>query len=136
MTFLGPFYRRRAPDKSEDWERGITRTVTQAWLDEWKHCLPSNYFRIEGDNPVKTIDDNDEGIPNKDWTNKDIKAWLDKYDAKPTGYATKTQLLNIVDTLMNPEKIDEVEDVVDTAPMEDDEDNLQEVSPSGEDITE
>jgi len=49
--------------------------------------------------------------------------WLGDYNAKPSGYATKTQLLDIVDALMNPDRVEEVEDIVEEEEVEATENN-------------
>ena len=116
MKFLGPYNVRRSPcGRSEDFFRGIPRNVTQAWLDQWRRALPASHWLIEGDaGPVsETVDAGNDGVPDSGWTRKDIMNWLNKYDANPSRYATKTQLLVIVNTLMNPDLIEEVADVTD-----------------------
>ena len=121
MKFLGPYNVRRSPcGRSEDFFRGIPRNVTQAWLDQWRRALPASHWLIEGDaGPVsETVDAGNDGVPDSGWTRKDIMNWLNKYDAIPSRYATKTQLLVIVNTLMNPDLIEEVADVTDEPMIE------------------
>lgn len=121
MKFLGPYNVRRSPcGRSEDFFRGIPRNVTQAWLDQWRRSLPDSHWLIEGDaGPVsETVDAGNDGVPDSGWTRKDIMNWLTKYDANPSRYATKTQLLVIVNTLMNPDLIEEVADVTDEPMIE------------------
>ena len=118
VKFLGPYNVRRSPcGRSEDFFRGIPRNVTQAWLDQWRRALPASHWLIEGD-AGETVDAGNDGIPDSGWTRKDIMNWLTKYDANPSRYATKTQLLVIVNTLMNPDLIEEVADVTDEPMIE------------------
>ena len=112
VTFLGPFAIRRSPcGRGEDFYRKIPKEVSQAWLDQWRHRLPERCWTVAGDAGAP-VDLGDDGIPDSGWRRKDIIKWLAEYDAKPSGYATKTQLLDIVDALMNPDRVEEVEDIV------------------------
>jgi hypothetical protein len=122
--FLGPFIVRRSPcGQGEDFIRNTSKTVSQAWLDQWRRRLPETHWVITGDSGAVAIDI--DGTPDANWRRKDILIWLKEYDAKPKGYATKTQLLDIVDALMNPERVDEVEDI---GSDEEPEEVLEEVS--------
>jgi len=141
VTFLGPHSVRRSPDGLIDpFSRGIPSRVSQAWIDEWRHRLPASHWTIEGDGG-KTADAGSGGVPDSSWRRKDIITWVAAYDAKPKGYATKTQLLDIVDALMNPDRVEEVEDLVEEpeeeepeeeALPEEEEGNLDEAPPSEE----
>ncbi len=130
VKFLGPYNVRRSPcGRSEDFFRGIPREVTQAWLDQWRRALPDSHWLIDGDEhvEVETVDAGADGVPDSGWTRKDIMNWLTKYDANPSRYATKTQLLVIVNTLMNPDLIEEVADVTDEPMIEE---NIEEAAPA------
>ena len=124
VKFLGPFNVRRSPcGRSEDFYRGVPREGTQAWLDQWRRALPASHWVIQGDagdagDAGETVDAGNDGIPDSGWTRKDIMKWLTQYDANPSRYATKTQLLTIVNTLMNPDLIDEVSDLTDVPMVE------------------
>jgi len=127
VTFLGPFPFRRSPSRGDDdFQRNIARQVSQAWVDQWRHRLPESHWRIDGDE-APTIDMGNDGVPDSGWRRKDIMAWLDTYDARPSGYATKTQLLDIVEALLNPSQIDEVADLTSA------EENVEEAPSTGED---
>ena len=137
VTFLGPFPERRSPcSRVDDFTRGVPREVSQAWIDENRTRLPNSHWLIEGDEPV-TQDEDRDGVPDSGWRRKDIIQWLGAYNAKPKGYATKTQLLDIVGALLNPDRVEEVEDLTE-APVEEEEEpnaesNLEEGGPSGQD---
>ena len=137
VTFLGPFPERRSPcNRVNDFIRGAPREVSQAWIDENRLRLPNSHWCIEGDEPV-TQDEGGDGVPDSGWRRKDIIKWLGIYNAQPKGYATKTQLLDIVDALLNPDRVEEVEDLTE-APVEEEEEpdvesNLEEGEPFGQD---
>ena len=107
VTFLGPFYARRYPDGKGEFIRNSAVTVTQIWLDTYRGHLPVARFRIEGDEPPM-IDEGNDGIPDREWTVKKIRSWLDGYGMKPSGYATKGSLLKLVDNALNPELAEDV----------------------------
>ena len=78
------------------------------------------------------------GTPDSTWTRKQIISWLEDYDSSPGRYATKTQLLDIADALLNPDRVEEVQDLVEEAPeIEDeepeDEGNIDEAPSLGRD---
>lgn len=102
VTFLGPFYERRRADTIGPWLRGQAVEVTQEWLDEWRHTLPSSRFLIEGDEGGESLDDGD-GIPDPGWSRKDILQWLDDNNVDiGSGYVTKTKALALVEGHLNP----------------------------------
>lgn len=84
---------------------------------------------IEGDEhvEVETVDAGADGVPDSGWRRADIISWLAKYDANPGRYATKTQLLGIVDALMNPDRIEEVADIAEEPVPEE---NIEEAAPA------
>jgi predicted metal-dependent RNase len=93
-------YRRRT-DLSGQWIRGEPVEVSQEWLNHQRNRLLSQYFRIEGDAGV-TVDAGNDGIPDSGWTKKDISAWLKAKGVEFSGYATKSQLLGLVEETLNP----------------------------------
>ena len=129
VTFLGPFFIRRSPDgASEDFTRGVTREVTQAWLDQWGGKLPNSHWRVEGANYTSGVELGE--IPDSSWKRKQILKWLGNYGIKPQGYATKSTLLELVKTVMDPDSVDEVSEMV--AETAEDENN-EELEPPPED---
>lgn len=101
VTFLGPFYERRARHGAASWIRGREVEVTQDWLNEWRHTLPAKHFSIEGDEGA-TVDGGDDGIPDSGWSRKDILKWLtDNGVSKGSGYLTKTAALALVEGHLN-----------------------------------
>jgi len=107
-------YRRRM-DKAGEWIRGETVQVSQAWLDEQRHRLRPQFFVINGDAGV-TVDAGNDGIPDSGWTKKDIGAWLKGKGEAVSGYTTKSKLLDMVGTVLNP-PAPEPEPVVEEAPV-------------------
>ena len=108
VTFLGPLGFRRRRDKAESqWERGVPVEVSQKWLDENGMHLRPRYFRIEGDEP-QTVDEGNDGIPDKSWRVADIREWLQAKGLNPAGYATKRTLLQTADEALNPPVVEEV----------------------------
>ena len=109
VTFLGPlgFRRRRDKAESQNWHRGVPVEVSQQWLDENRMHLRPKYFRIDGDEP-ETVDEGNDGLPDKSWRVADIREWLGSKDLNPSGYATKRTLLQIVDEALNPPVVEEV----------------------------
>lgn len=102
VTYLGPFFERRRRDGCASWVRGKPVTVTQDWLNEWRHSLPSKHFSIEGDAGV-TIDGDNDGIPDAGWTRKDIITWLNENNVETgSGYLTKSAALALVEGHLNP----------------------------------
>ena len=138
VTFLGPFAIRRSPcGRAEDFGRMKPRQVTQAWLDQWRRRLPNTHWNIEGDEIPQDNTSEVAGTPDSTWTRKQIISWLEGYDSSPGRYATKTQLLDIVDALLNPDRVEEVQDLVEEEPEieieePEDEGNIDEVPVSGE----
>lgn len=106
ITYLGPFHRRRMPDGMGEFARAIPTPVSQAWVDQFRNYLPTTHFRIEDDNP--SMDEGNDGIPDKSWKIKDVRNWLDSYDMNPKGYATKSALLRLVDDVLNPTMAEDV----------------------------
>lgn len=101
VTYMGPYFACIKRDKSAgEWMRGVPEEVSQEWVNANRRELSGN-FRVEGDEGI-TTDELNDGIPDKGWTIKDIRAWLNKHDANPSGYATKTSLLKSVDKVLNP----------------------------------
>ena len=112
VTFLGPFYNRRRPDSPEEWIRGEPVQVTQAWLDQWRGIMIGDpNFKVEGDEGPHA-DEGADGVPDKSWNRKKILAWVEAYDIVPNGYATKSTLLDLVEKVMNPAQVEEVQDLV------------------------
>ena len=137
MTFLGPFAIRRSPcSRAEDFGRMKPRQVTQAWLDQYRRRLPITHWLIEGDVIQEDSTSEVAGTPDSTWTRKKIITWLEDYDSSPGRYATKTQLLDIADALLNPDRVEEVQDLVEEPAVESEEieveGNIDEAPPSDE----
>ena len=110
VTYTGRSWSTRNIDPTHpDFIRGQSREVTTAWLDRYASRLGDDY-KIEG--YEKTVDAGNDGVPDSGWSRSDIAAWLAKYDIKPKGYATKTTLLSLVETVMSPEGVEETEALV------------------------
>ena len=88
-------------DTCGHWDSNEVVTVSQQWLNKWKHTLDPKDFLIEGDAGV-TVDAGNDGIPDSGWTKKDISAWLKAKGAEFGGYATKAKLLGLVEETLNP----------------------------------
>ena len=102
ITYLGPFYKRRRADTIGPWLRGEEVSVSQEWLDEWRHTLPLSHFSIEGDEGGESLDDGD-GIPDPGWSRRDILEWLTDNNVDiGSGYVTKTRALELVEAHLNP----------------------------------
>ncbi len=102
ITYLGPFYERRRADTIGPWLRGEEVNVSQEWLNEWRHTLPSSRFSIEDDEGGESLDDGD-GIPDPGWSRRDILQWLsDNNIVIGSGYVTKTRALELVEAHLNP----------------------------------
>ena len=117
VTYIGRSHNRRATDPTmRDWEQNQPVEVTSAWLDRFHPRLDADNFRIEGwskkDAEERTVDKGNDGIPDSGWSKKDITKWLAAYDIKPSGYTTKTQLLEIVATVMSPDGVEETEELI------------------------
>ena len=108
-------YRRRM-DIAGEWIRGETVEVNQAWLDEQRHRLRPEFFVINDDAGV-TVDAGNDGLPDSGWTKRDISAWLKGKGEVVSGYNTKSKLLDMVETVLNP-PAPEPEPVVEEAPVE------------------
>lgn len=110
VVYNGRSYSVRSVDPSHpDFIRGEKREVTTAWLDQWGHRL-GGHFIISG--YEKTVDKENDGIPDEGWSRKDILAWLAKYEIKPNGYATKSKLLELVATVMSPDGVAETDELI------------------------
>lgn len=117
VTYIGRSHVRSADDpKMRDWTQNQPVEVTTAWLDKYGGILGEEDFRIEGWTPKgaeeRTVDKGNDGVPDSGWNKKDIVKWLAAYDIKPSGYTTKTQLLEIVATVMSPDGVEETEELV------------------------
>ena len=114
VCYNGRSYTTRCIDPSHpDFIRGETREVTTAWLDQWGHRLSKKLFIIRGyEKTVETVDEHNDGIPDNGWSRKDILAWLAKYEIKPSGYATKSKLLELVATVMSPDGVAETDELI------------------------
>ena len=109
VTFLGPQGFRRRADKGSvtHWELNQPVEVSQAWMDQWRVRLDAKSFRIDGDE-APTVDEGNDGIPDKSWRVADIREWLGSKGLSPSGYATKRTLLQTADELLNPPVVEEV----------------------------
>lgn len=109
VTFLGPFFERPMRHTMGMWTRGEVVEVTQEWVNEWRHTLPTSLFLIEGEEEV-TTDAGDDGLPDTGWSRKDILAWMNTNDISTgSGYLTKTAALKLIE-----ESLSEVEDTTKT----------------------
>jgi hypothetical protein len=82
-------------------------------LDKYAFRLGADYT-IEGYKASKIADSDSDlsGVPDSTWSRGDIAKWLSNYDIKPKGYATKTTLLSLVETVMSPDGVEETEALV------------------------
>ncbi len=115
VTFLGPLGFRRRVDSAGYWKINQPVEVAQEWLDRWGARLDAKSFRIEGDE-APTVDEGNDGIPDKSWRVADIREWLGSKGLNPSGYATKRTLLQSVDEFLNPPA--EVEEVIEEPALE------------------
>jgi len=76
-------------------------------MDQWRVRLDAKSFRIDGDE-APTVDEGNDGIPDKSWRVADIREWLGSKGLSPSGYATKRTLLQTADELLNPPVVEEV----------------------------
>ena len=107
VTFLGPFFERPMRHTMGMWTRNEVVEVSQHWLNEWRHTLPTSRFLIEGDEETTTDADND-GLPDIGWSRKDIITWLKEKDISTgAGYLTKTAGLRLVEEYLNPTVVEE-----------------------------
>jgi len=113
VTYIGRSYETPNVDATHPaFLRGVTREVTQAWMDKYGLRFGDDYI-IEG---WTQSDDDGDGIPDGGWARKDILKWLQTYEIAPRGYATKSTLLELVETVMSPDGVEETEDLIaDTA---------------------
>lgn len=82
--------------------------VSQADLDLWRHRLP--FCEITGDANAskkavveeKTVDEGNDGLPDKGWTRADIVSWLKDKGVQTRAGLTKAQLLTKVEETLNP----------------------------------
>jgi len=116
VTFLGPMMYRRKSDTSGQWIRGEPVEVSQEWLNKHRVRMSPKTFNIEGDEGV-TVDAGNDGLPDSGWTKKDIGAWLKGKGEVVSGYTTKSKLLDMVKTTLNP-PAPEPEPVVEEVPVE------------------
>jgi len=124
-TYLGPWYSVPNPDTSRpSWIRNTPQTVSTEWLDAWGHRLSPDHFKIEG-YELPTVDEGNDGIPDSSWRKADIEAWLSSKGAPAkAGYKTKTTLLSLVDSVLNP--VVEAVAEADAEPAEAEEDSTEE----------
>ena len=103
LTYKGPFYERRSPDRDiPSFKRGDRREVTQEWLDAHRRKISDLVFLVEGDEGVH-LDAGSDGIPDMGWTKAKIVEWLeDNGSSVGGGYRTKSKLLEMVDAVLNP----------------------------------
>jgi len=119
LTYKGPFYERRSPDRTvRAFRRMERREVSQEWLDAHRRKISDQVFLIEGDEGVHSDEGND-GIPDMSWTKAKIVEWLeDNGSSVGGGYRTKSKLLEMVDSVLNPpapvveELVEEAEEAV------------------------
>lgn len=116
VTFLGPMMYRRKSGVSGQWIRGEPVEVSQEWLNKHRVRMSPKTFKIEGDEGV-TVDAGNDGLPDSGWTKKDIGAWLKGKGEVVSGYTTKSKLLDMVKTTLNP-PAPEPEPVVEEVPVE------------------
>ena len=120
VTYIGSRVYRKKPDGTgELWPRGEPVEVSQAYLDEHRVAICTNWnaFLVEGDEGV-TVDEGSDGLPDAGWTKKDITAWLVERGQTVGGYATKSTLLDAVESVLNPAPAPEPEAEVEEAPEE------------------
>mgnify|MGYP003123957880 CR=1 FL=1 len=124
VTYIGRSWSTPNYDPTHpDFIRNEPREVTQAWLDRYAHRFGDDY-RVEGSN---SVDAGNDGVPDSGWSRADIAKWLANYDIKPKGYATKSTLLSLVETVMSPSGVEETEALV-----ADSEEEIQEEETTGD----
>ena len=102
ITYLGPYMYRRMLGMNGNWVRGEPVEVSQEWLNHnARYRAAPKHFKIEGDEGV-TVDAGNDGLPDSGWTKKDIGAWLKGKGEVVSGYTTKSKLLDMVKTTLNP----------------------------------
>lgn len=119
LTYKGPFYERKSPDpKVRAFRRKERREVSQEWLNAHRRKISDLVFLVEGDEGVH-IDEGNDGIPDMSWTKAKIVEWLeDNGSSVGGGYRTKSKLLEMVDSVLNPpapvveEPVEEAEEAV------------------------
>ena len=110
ITYKGPWYTVPNRDNSQPaWIRNQPREVTTEYLDANLKYFSLDHFTIEGyEHP--TMDAGRDGIPDSGWRKADIEAWLaERGSPAKAGYKTKTTLLSLVDSVLNPVAEAEVE---------------------------
>ena len=119
LTYKGPFYERKSPDpKVRAFRRKERREVSQEWLNAHRRKISDLVFLVEGDEGVH-IDEGNDGIPDMSWTKAKIVEWLeDNGSSVGGGYRTKSKLLEMVDSVLNPpapvveEPVEEAEEAI------------------------
>ena len=119
LTYKGPFYERKSPDsKVRAFRRKERREVSQEWLNAHRRKISDTHYLVEGDEGVH-IDEGNDGIPDMSWTKAKIVEWLeDNGSSVGGGYRTKSKLLEMVDSVLNPpapvveEPVEEAEEAV------------------------
>jgi len=103
ITYKGPWYTVPNRDNREPaWIRNKPVEVTTEWMDANLRHLSLDHFTIEGyEHP--TIDAGNDGLPDSGWRKADIEVWLaERGSPAKAGYKTKTTLLSLVDSVLNP----------------------------------
>ena len=110
ITYKGPWYTVPNRDNSlPAWIRNKPVEVTTEYLDANLKHFSLDHFTIEGyEHP--TMDALNDGLPDSGWRKADIEAWLaERGSPAKAGYKTKTTLLSLVDSVLNPVAEAEVE---------------------------
>jgi len=103
ITYKGPWYTVPNRDNSlPAWIRNKPVEVTTEYLDGHLKDFSLDHFTIEGyEHP--TIDAGNDGLPDSGWRKADIEVWLaERGSPAKAGYKTKTTLLSLVDSVLNP----------------------------------
>jgi len=88
----------------------VPREVSQEWMERF-HSRLGNLYEVTGYTPSKTtpskpevveetVDEGDDGIPDKGWLKNDIVEWLEARDIEIQAGATKRTLLRRVEELI------------------------------------
>lgn len=103
VRYNGPSFYRRSPDSYDaDFTRGEVRAVTQVWIDEYRRYLVTPAYTIL-DEEAPHVDELNDGIPDAGWRRGAIVGWLTDNGVDLSGtYRTKTSLLAMVDSHLNP----------------------------------
>lgn len=83
------------------WMWGVSRDVTEEWLESHRAAVNHSDFLIEGYS-FTTVDEGNDGIPDMSWTKGDIMAWMDENDVEYSSLNTKAKLLAKVEEHLNP----------------------------------